>query len=284
MKVWGVRSVRTSLLVLFVASSLAAFGQSGSVSAPPADQNAPVSQSKPAMSLKEEPDDLKQELDADAMALSKIPADPFISSDPFASVFQPVNKLTDAIAELERLKFGATYTFLNQYATVTPGGLRHDQLSGRLDFTGAWVAYDNGSTAGSISLLVRSGSNIGMSQQFNLSDSLGSGLFLNCLQGGGPQEPITVNILYWREDFLAKRLSLYVGKIHANEYISLSMYNNDERAQFLNGQNDGNLAFASEGTYAGGAAVEFQATPHVYIHALAIDTEGAAQSNIPSWA
>ena len=232
------------------------------------------------MSLKQEPDDLKQELDADAMALSKIPADPLLQSDPFASVFQPVNKLTDAIAELERLKFGATYTFLNQYATVTPGGVRHDQLSGRLDFTGAWVAYDNGSTAGSISLLVRSGSNIGMSQRFNLSDSLGSGLFLNCLQGGGPQEPITVNILYWREDFLAKRLSLYVGKIHPNEYISLSMYNNDERAQFLNGQNDGNLAFASEGTYAGGAAVEFQATPHVYIHALAIDTEGSAQSNI----
>ena len=78
MKILGVRSARTSLLVLFVASSLAAFGQSGSVSAPPTDQNAPVSQSKPAMSLKQEPDDLKQELDADAMALSKIPADPLI--------------------------------------------------------------------------------------------------------------------------------------------------------------------------------------------------------------
>ncbi len=153
---------------------------------PPADQNAQVSQSKPAVSLKQEPDDLKQELDVDAMALSKVPADPLLQTDPFASVFQPVNKLTDAIAGLERLKFGATYTFLNQYATVTPGGVRHDQLSGRLDFTGAWVAYENGSTAGSISLLVRSGSNIGMSQRFNLSDSLGSGLFLNCLQGGGP--------------------------------------------------------------------------------------------------
>ena len=186
MKILEVRSARTSVLALFMASSLAAFGQSGSVSAPPADQNAQVSQSKPAVSLKQEPDDLKQELDVDAMALSKVPADPLLQTDPFASVFQPVNKLTDAIAGLERLKFGATYTFLNQYATVTPGGVRHDQLSGRLDFTGAWVAYENGSTAGSISLLVRSGSNIGMSQRFNLSDSLGSGLFLNCLQGGGP--------------------------------------------------------------------------------------------------
>ena len=93
---------------------------------------------------------------------------------------------------LLRLKFGATYTFLNQYATSPPDGIRHDQLSGRLDFTGAWSVYDHESTAGSISLLIRSGTNIGISQQFNLSDRLGSGLYLNCLQGGGPQRPTTV--------------------------------------------------------------------------------------------
>jgi porin len=178
------------------------------------------------------------------------------------------------------LKFGATYTFLNQYATIAPDGVRHDQPSGRLDFTGAWSVYDHEATAGSISLLIRSGTNIGMSQQFNLSDKLGSGLYLNCLQGGGPQEPITVNILYWRQDFLHKRLSFYVGKIHPNEYVTLSMFNNDERTQFLNGANDGNLAVASDGTYAGGGAVEFQASRHVYVHAIAVDTEGAQQRNI----
>jgi porin len=140
--------------------------------------------------------------------------------------------------------------------------------------------YDHENTAGSISLLIRSGTNIGMSQQFNLSDKLGSGLYLNCLQGGGPQEPITVNILYWRQDFLHKRLSFYVGKIHPNEYVTLSMFNNDERTQFLNGANDGNLAVASDGTYAGGGAVEFQASRHVFVHAVAVDTEGAQQRNI----
>jgi porin len=149
-----------------------------------------------------------------------------------------------------------------------------------LDLSGAWRAYDHGSTAGSISLLVRSGTNIGISQQFNLSDSLGSGLYLNCLQGGGPQQPITLNILYWRQDFLNKRLSFYVGKIHPNEYVTLSMFNNDERTQFLNGANDGNLAVAYDGTYAGGGAVEFQATRHVFIHAIAVDTEGGQQRNI----
>ncbi len=231
-------------------------------------------------SLTQGPDDLRQELDADTMALSKVPSDPIFKRDPFATIFKPVDHVTERIAQSERLKLDATYTFLDQYATVTPDGVRHNQLSGRLDFTGAWVAYDHADTAGSISILVRSGSNIGTSQQFNLSDGLGSGLYLNSLQGGGPQEPITVNILYWRQDLFQKRLSFYVGKIHPNQYITLSLFNNNERTQFLNGGSDGDLAVASDGTYAGGAAVEFQATRHIYIHALAVDTEGAQQTSI----
>src|SRR5258708_19655883 len=58
------------------------------------------------------------------------------------------------------------------------------------------------------------------------------------------------------------------------------MFNNDKGRQFLNGANDGNLAVASDGTYAGGGAVEFQASRHVYVHAVAVDTEGAQQRNI----
>jgi hypothetical protein len=56
------------LLLLFIATNLSAFGQSGSNSAPFTDPNAPMSQGKPSMSLKQEPDDLKQELDAEGMA------------------------------------------------------------------------------------------------------------------------------------------------------------------------------------------------------------------------
>src|ERR1700678_4200330 len=270
---------RTHLLLLLFGSSLLAFGQSGNLSAPPADQSSPPAQ-RPPSTIRNHPDELKQELDAYAIELSKIPADPLIQPDPVAPILRPIDKVIDLSIHSLRLKFGATYTFLNQYATTTPEGVRHDQPSGRLDFTGAWSVYDHEATAGSISLLIRSGTNIGMSQQFNLSDQLGSGLYLNCLQGGGPQEPITVNILYWRQDFLRKRLSFYVGKIHPNEYVTLSMFNNDERSQFLNGANDGNLAVASDGTYAGGGAVEFQATRHVYVHAVAVDTEGAQQRSI----
>jgi porin len=267
-----------ALLLLFLGSGLLAFGQQSDASSAPADQSRQLAKS--SIVTVSHPDELKQELDAYALQLSKIPADPLIQPDPVAPILGPIDKVMDLSIHTLHLKFGATYTFLNQYATSTPEGVRHDQPSGRLDFTGAWSVYDHESTAGSISLLIRSGTNIGISQQFNLSDRLGSGLYLNCLQGGGPQEPITVNILYWRQDFLNKRLSFYVGKIHPNEYVTLSMFNNDERTQFLAGTTDGNDAVASDGTYAGGSAVEFQATQHLFFHALAVDTEGSQQGNI----
>ncbi len=221
-----------------------------------------------------------QELDSLSAALGKIPPDPLFATDPLRPILKPIDVTARQFIPSNKMAFSATYTFLNQYATITPDGVRHNQTSGRLDFSGTYVAYDNESTAGSFSLLVRSGTNIGYSQQWNLSDALGSGVFLNCLQGGGAQRPITLNILYYRQDFLAKRLSFYAGKIHPNEYVSLSMYNNDERTQFLNGENDGNLAIASDGTYAGGGAVEFQATKHLFFHAVAVDTEGSQQSNL----
>jgi porin len=224
---------------------------------------------------------LQQQLDSALSALAKIPADPLYQSDPLGFVTRPADEGASWLGETTHIQFGATYTFLNQYATVIPDtARRHDQVSGRLDFSGNWAVYGHGSTAGSIGLLVRSGTNIGMSQQFNLSDQMGSGIFLNCLQGGGAQRPISLNILYWRQDFLHKRLSFYVGKLHPNQYISLSLFNNDERTQFLNGENDGNLAIASDGTYAGGGAVDFQITQHLYVHSLAIDTEGAQQNGI----
>ncbi|MDE1175684.1 MAG: carbohydrate porin [Edaphobacter sp.] len=264
-----------SRAVFFTASFFAA-GQSVTTAAGTPSQSAQIDQPRP----KEATSVLRQQLDVDSEALSKIHVTPLIQPDPLRALFQPIDRLTDRAAQAERLKLGATYTFLNQYATVTPESVRHNQLSGRLDFTGAWSAYQNHGSAGSISLLVRSGTNIGVSQQFNLSNGLGSGLTLNCLQGGGAQQPITLNILYWRQDLLGRRLSFYIGKIHPNQHIALSMFNDDETSQFLNGANDGNAAIAYNGTYAGGAAVEFQATPHLYIHAVAVDTEGAADRGL----
>jgi porin len=222
---WGFRT-----FILLALTSWPALGQTVVPTGAAGPQASPTGANGAALNANRDPDELTQELDADALALSQIPADPLLDSDPLAPILQPLDRFSAMVYEKTKLKFGATYTLLDQYATKTqPNSIRHNQGSGRLDFTAAWAAYDTGSTAGSISILVRSGENIGISQQFNLSDRLGSGLFLNCLQGGGEQRPITLNILYWREDFMHKRLSFYVGKIHPNEYISLSMFNNDER-------------------------------------------------------
>jgi hypothetical protein len=160
---------------------------------------------------------------------------------------EPFDKTFNELRKSEGLTFAASYTLLDQYATVTPEGVRHNWATGRFDLTGGWKAYDHGTNAGSFSLLARSGVNLGVSQQFNLSDSLGSGLVLNCLPGGGPQLPITLNVLYYRQDFYKRKMAFYIGKIHPNEFISLSLYNNDERSQFLNAENDGNLTIPSDG-------------------------------------
>jgi len=225
-----------------------------------------------------------QALDQDVAVLSKVPADPLFHSDPFHIFLKPVDSAMNDLRKAEGLSFAATYTVLNQYATVTPEDVRHNWATGRFDLAGGWKAYDHGGNAGSLSVLVRSGTNIGVSEQFNLSDALGSGLTLNCLPGGGPQEPITLNVLYYRQDFYRRKFAFYIGKIHPNEFISLSLYNNDERTQFLNAENDGNLTVPSDGTYAGGAALEYQATEHVYIHAVTVDTEGAQQRGLKTLA
>jgi len=221
-----------------------------------------------------------QALDQDSAVLATVPANPLFKRDPFHPILGPVDGVMDELRKAERLSFAATYTVVNQYATETPDGVRHNWATGRFDLSGGWKAYDHGGNAGTFSILVRSGVNLGMSQKFNLSDSLGSGLVLNCLPGGGPQEPITLNVLYYRQDFYRKKFAFYIGKIHPNEFVTLSLYNNDERSQFLNAENDGNLTIPSDGTYAGGAALEYQATQHFYIHAVTVDTEGAQQRNL----
>lgn len=226
-----------------------------------------------------------QALDVDVRALSKVPADPlFPNHDGIHELMKPAEHALNELKQTRNMSFSTSYTLLNQYATKTPNDVRHNVGGGRFDLVGGWKLYDHETNAGTLSILVRSGTNIGVSQQFNLSNALGSAMVLNCLQGGAQQDPISLNILYYRQDFWKKKMAFYVGKIHPNEYISLSLYNNDERSQFLNAQNDGNLTIASDGAYAGGAALEYQITPHIYMHTVTVDTEGEETDNLKTLA
>jgi porin len=115
---------------------------------------------------------LSQELDSYIKSAASVTPNPLFHKSLF-DVFP--DEITDAarwLFEWESLKLGLTYTLLNQYAVDTPPGVRHNQASGRFDFSGAITLYEGESTAGSFSLLVRGSTNIGISQQFNLSDAL----------------------------------------------------------------------------------------------------------------
>src|SRR5580692_10634033 len=118
--------MRTCSLLFLFACNLLAFGQSGNVSVTPATQTSQTAETNPPALPKKNPDELIQALDVDAATMSKIPADPLIQPDPLAPIFQPINRLADKSAQSLRLKFGATYTFLNQYATITPDSVRHN--------------------------------------------------------------------------------------------------------------------------------------------------------------
>ena len=130
-------------LLFFVAFGIVATGQDRSTDSGSARQSSQAGGYATYSSLAQEPDELRQELDRDAVALSKVPADPVLATDPFAVILEPFERLTDRINQSAKLKIGATYTFVSQYATATPDGVRHDQTSGRADFTAAWKVYDH---------------------------------------------------------------------------------------------------------------------------------------------
>ena len=104
--------MRTLPLVFFVAVGLTASGQNGSGSSGSAPQSNQAGYNRSYTSLAEVPDELRQELDRDAAALSKVPADPILKPDPLGPILEPFDRLTDRINQSARLKIGTTYTFV----------------------------------------------------------------------------------------------------------------------------------------------------------------------------
>ena len=147
--------------------------------------NGDAGQTKPGQSLQQAPENTQiksgigQALDYDAAVLAKVPVDPLFARDPLHPVLGGLDRELKDLKNNDRLSFAASYTLVDQYATATPEGVRHNWGLGRFDLVGGYKAYSTEGRAGTFSLLVRSGENIGVSQQFNLSDRLGSGLYLN---------------------------------------------------------------------------------------------------------
>lgn len=207
------------------------------------------------------------------------PLDPLITHDPFAPLLEPWYALRRVLDRDADLRINSYYTLLYQNADHVAAG-DHNAFNGRLDFNVDWTLFRHGKDTGSIGFLLRSGENIGQSQDFNLSNNIGSIAGTNSLQGGGKQAPATINLLYWRQSFADNRFAVYIGKLHPNQHIDLSPVANDESNQFLAGPFDGNASNPLQGAYTPGAALEWQVTPTVHVNAIVVDSEGQAQTGL----
>lgn len=210
---------------------------------------------------------------------------PLLAVDPFGWLTGPLDRNIPDWKKNDHFSLSGSYTFLNQYATVTnaapkpglSGYDRHDQLSGRLDLSMAYVFAHQQKDESSINLLVRSGTNIGTSQQFNLSNNLGSELGVNSIQGGTPnaQTPIMVNLLYYQQTWWSKNINFYIGKLHPNQHVDLSTVADDETKQFIGGPFDGNASNPRNGIWsAPGAALEIDTPSHWYTHGIFVNADG----------
>ena len=201
-----------------------------------------------------------------------------IQPDPLDWLLAPVDRKQAWLDAHRQLALKASYTFLEQYAVTTPG-TRHDEVNGRLDFQGVWTFHQHENGAGrkpdqtTLNLLLRSETAIGQSQQWDLSDSLGSALGVNSLQGGGAERPLLINLLYLKQTWDAQKIALYLGKLHPNQHIGLSPINDDETSQFLAGPFDGDAAQNALGSYAPGIALEVGPPNGFYAHAVALDAK-----------
>jgi porin len=201
-----------------------------------------------------------------------------IQPDPLDWLLGPVDRRQAWLNTHEHLALKASYTFLEQYAATT-AGTRHDESDARLDFQGVWTFHQHENSAGrkpdqtSLNLLLRSETAIGQSEQWDLSDSLGSALGINSVQGGGAERPLLINLLYLKQTWDAQKIALYLGKLHPNQHIGLSPVNDDETSQFLAGPFDGDAAQNALGSYAPGVALEVGPPNGLYAHAVALDAK-----------
>lgn len=207
------------------------------------------------------------------------PMDPLIDPDPAGSILAPWYNFKQMLKRDYRLDINTYYTAAYQYATDTFSD-QNQLLNGRYDLNLNWTAFQSGKDTGSLAALMRSGENIGINQSYNLGTDVGDNLGVNSLQGNAPQQNITLNLLYWRQSLFENKLALYIGKLHPNQYIDLSMVANDEATQFLAGCFDGTSSDPLEGAYTPGVAGEWQITDTVHLNGIAVDSQGKAQTGI----
>ena len=197
--------------------------------------------------------------------------DPIFGKGPVATMLKDWYSLEHDLAE-KGLLFNISYTFWNQWAAHTRNDPKFDSpqgmSTGRLDFGLRWNLPKTPIGWGHVEVLMRQGTNMGYSYQTQLNNNVGS---LNGICAGYSPS-ISLNVLSYTHHLFDERLKVTVGKLHPNQYLSLSPIANDESTQFIAGCFDGNnIPFL--GTYAPGMAIQIEPFENrdIYVHMLGLD-------------
>lgn len=198
--------------------------------------------------------------------------------DPLKSLLAPLRDGAAWTKENLGLTWNVYNTLLYQHATrtvtdpSTGSPYSRDAGTGRLDLGFNWNAFETPGAHGEFGFLARLGTHIGVDSSYNVSDATGS----------SPVGPDALNwgdnhslcLAYWQQGFMNDDLIFTAGKVHPNQYISLSQVANDESKQFISGTFDGLDSLGGGlGTYAPGVAVQAK-NEWVYFNAIIIDAKG----------
>ena len=218
---------------------------------------------------------------AEAPPLGVTDLDPLLPS-PLAAPLAPLRNGESWTKQNMGLTWNIYYTLLYQHATRTNDGLGRDAGSGRLDLNFDWVIFDEPDLGrGSIGFLLRSGVELGQSNDYTIGNAVGSApVNLNALQW---TYPTSFDLLYWQQAWCNDRVIATVGKVHPNQYIQLSRVANDESRQFLAGVFDGlNTLGSTLGTYTSGAAIQVVPIEGLYVNAMWADPDGGPDEGFGS--
>ena len=206
------------------------------------------------------------------------PTNGALFGDPLKPILAPLRDGAEWTKENLGLSWNIYSTLLYQHATrtvtdpSTGSSYSRDAGTGRLDLGFNWKAFETPAAEGSFGFLARAGRIIGEDATYNVSNATGSSpLGPNALNWGNDA---SLCLAYWEQGFMNNDLIFTAGKVHPNQYISLSHVANDESKQFISGTFDGLDSLGGGlGTYAPGVAVQAK-NEFVYFNAIIIDAKG----------
>jgi porin len=215
--------------------------------------------------------------------LGRPDVDPLLGS-PLEPLMSPIRNVESYLQDNHGLNFGIYYTLLYQHVSDPVADSPRNFGTGRLDVNLVWNLWeypvkghlDAGEVGhGLLGVLVRQGNQIGVPNDVNTAESVGSIQGLDSLYTGQYGGAATLNLLYYQQGFLDDRCVVSVGKVHPNQYIGLNFWANDESRQFIAGSFDGIQTLGpSQGGYQLGVALQLIPTDWMFVNTMVTDALG----------